>query len=268
MFIFVLTYSIAVIAVAILLYFLMEIVKKEAKPVTYNGKKVMRSYSWRLDSPRGGYLRGKLEIEFDEDAIEELRLNNPFRNSDSWDDSEFINRMYRYLRRHPQHLEACKKIVKYINQLCSQRNIREIDKLQFVLDFVQEPNIKYRIDDKCEEIDNAEEYFRYPDETLFDKRGDCDCKAFLAAMLYHIMGYNVLYITSNKLGHAAICIQFDPAWEKGLDHKSRVNFGRATITVNEKLYIYCETTSDGWRIGGINRKESVKDFDTIIELKA
>lgn len=246
----------------------MEIVKKEAKPVIYNGKKVTRSYSWRLDSPRGGYLRGKLQIEFDEDAIEELRLNNPFRNSDSWDDSEFINRMYRYLRRHPQHLEACKKIVKYINQLCSQRNIREIDKLQFVLDFVQEPNIKYRIDDKCEEIDNAEEYFRYPDETLFDKRGDCDCKAFLAAMLYHIMGYNVLYITSTKLGHAAICIEFDPAWEKGLDHKSRVNFGRATITVNEKLYIYCETTSDGWRIGGINRKESVKDFDTIIEFKA
>lgn len=262
---FIIPYSLAVIVIAVLINYLSDKLKGRAKPVTYNGKKVMRSYSWRLDSPRGGSLRGKLDIEFDEDAIKELRENNPFRNSTQWDDREFIKMMYGYLRHHQQHLEACRKIVKYINNLCSQRNIREIDKLQFVLDFVQEPNIKYRIDDKCEEIDRAEEYFRYPDETLFDKRGDCDCKAFLAAMLYHIMGYNVLFITSRKLGHAAICIEHDPAWTSRLDRKSILNFRRATIEVNGHLYIYCETTSDGWRIGGINHRASVKDFDTIIE---
>ena len=80
------------------------------------------------------------------------------------------------------------------------------------------------------------------------------------------MGYNVFYILSEKLGHAAICIEYDSRWSSRLDNKT--NIRNATIEINGRWYIYCETTSDGFRIGNISKKESVKDFETILELRA
>ena len=47
-----------------------------------------------------------------------------------------------------------------------------------------------------------------------------------------------------------------------------ISHSNATIEINGRWYIYCETTSDGFRIGNISKKESVKDFETILELRA
>ena len=47
-----------------------------------------------------------------------------------------------------------------------------------------------------------------------------------------------------------------------------ISHSNATIEINGSWYIYCETTSDGFRIGNISKKESVKDFETILELRA
>lgn len=232
------------------------------------GKKVRRVFDWKLDSLRGGGMKGHLELDFDEEDVLEQRRHNPFGRPsvNGWDHKGYLLEMYYYMLGNPQHLLACSKIVQYINRLCSQRGVNELDKLQFVLDFVQEPNIKFILDDKSKELAGAQEYIRYPDETLFDGRGDCDCKSFLAATLYHLMGYNVLYILSEKLGHAAICIEYDSRWASRLDNKT--NIRNATIEINGRWYIYCETTSDGFRIGNISKKESVKDFETILELRA
>jgi hypothetical protein len=80
------------------------------------------------------------------------------------------------------------------------------------------------------------------------------------------MGYNVLYILSDKLVHAAICIEYDSHWGARIGNPSTLR--NATIEINGRWYIYCETTSDGFRIGNIGKKESVKDFETILELRA
>ena len=37
---------------------------------------------------------------------------------------------------------------------------------------------------------------------------------------------------------------------------------------NGKKYIYCETTSEGFKIGFINEGESMMDFDSIVEFPA
>lgn len=59
-------------------------------------------------------------------------------------------------------------------------------KVNYMAAFVQ--NIDYRSDS---ETDSSYEYPRYPVETLFDGRGDCEDKAILTASLLYSMGYDV-----------------------------------------------------------------------------
>lgn len=259
------------VSLNIILFIWLIVTRKKGKSYQASdddSKKIKREFNWKLDSSRGIGLKGHLELEFDEQAVLEQRRHNPFGRPsiNGWNYRANLQEMYHYMLANPHHLAASAKIVQYINRICSQKGINEFDKLQFVLDFVQEPNIKYVLDDKSQELAGAQEYIRYPDETLLDGRGDCDCKAFLAATLYHLMGYNVLYILSDKLAHAAICIEYDSHWGTRIGNPATLR--NATIEINGRWYIYCETTSDGFRIGNISKKESVKDFETILELRA
>lgn len=232
-----------------------------------NNPSVKKHFSWQLDSSRRIKLMGEMDMDFDADAVMAQRRANPFASPRTdFQNKERLHEMYYYMLSHPETLANSAKIVQYINRLCSQRGISELDKLQFVLDFVQEPNIKYILDGESKELAGAIQYIRFPDETLFDGHGDCDCKSFLAATLYHLMGYSVLYLLSQKLQHAAICIEYDKRWGTNLHQQS--NMKDVTVEVNGQWYIFCETTSDGFRIGGISSRQSINDFDTMLELRA
>ena len=163
----------------------------------YGNERESITYSWKLDSARKTKLKGHLTLRFNPDEIKEQRLNNPFatfNNSNTTGVESNLRKMYFYMLNNPRTLMHCAEIVKYINRECSKNRVDELDKLQFVLDFVQEPNVKYNYDHDCSEIQYPKEYIRFPDETLYDRHGDCDCKSFLAATLFHLMGYNVLFL--------------------------------------------------------------------------
>lgn len=227
----------------------------------------VRTYSWTLDSSRKTKLKGHMSLRFDPTYIGELRRANPYSYpSNEIDNVANLKQMYFYMLNHPKTVMNLVQVVQYINRECSRHGVGEFDKLQFVLDFVQEPNIDYAYDDDCKEICNIREYVRYPDETLYDRRGDCDCKSFLAASLFHLMGYNVLYMMSHKQRHAAICIEYDVRWAGLLQSKDKIK--DAYTEIDGRKYIFCETTSDGFRIGGIDEDLSVKDFEIILELRA
>lgn len=226
-----------------------------------------RTYSWTLDSSQNTKLKGHLTLRFNLQYIEELRRANPYLVTvGERDNVSNLKQMYFYMLNHPETVSNLVQIVQYINRECSRYGVREFDKLQFVLDFVQEPNIKYAYDEDCGEINNIREYVRFPDETLYDRRGDCDCKSFLAASLFHLMGYNVLYMLSYKQRHAAICVEYDPRWQVLLQNKKKLS--DMYVEIAGRKYIFCETTSDGFRIGGIDEDLSVKDFEIILELRA
>lgn len=231
------------------------------------GKEVKVVYSWKLDSARNVKLKGHLELIFNTEEIRQQREANPYMLSNPYmDNVANLRKMYYYMLSHPKHITHVADIVKYINRECSRNGVGELDKLQFVLDFVQEPNIKYIHDYDCDEINRTVQYIRYPDETLFDRHGDCDCKSFLAASLFHVMGYNVLFMLSHKLEHAAICVEYDQRWRnfiQGKDCPSDV-----LTEIGGRKYVFCETTSDGFRIGGIGKNQSVEDFDTVLELRS
>ncbi len=266
--------EIIIILQAIIIIFLIKTLlskDKKVKEVTsllkdFGDEKESITYSWKLDSARKTKLKGHLTLHFNPKEIEEQRLNNPFaaiNNVGNYSVEVNLRKMYFYMLNNPRTLMHAAEVVKYINRECSKNRIEELDKLQFVLDFVQEPNVKYNYDHDCAEIQYPKEYIRFPDETLYDRHGDCDCKSFLAATLFHLMGYNVLFLISYKLAHAAICVEYDQRWKALMQNA----LDDVTTEYEGRKYVYCETTSDNFRIGGISPEFTVNDFEIKIELR-
>ena len=199
---------------------------------------VMRSYNWTLDSPNRKPVSASLVLHFKESEINELRARNPFRQG-----NDFYNHVERMLEekldnRHLDLINRC------ISELGSQYQLTKLESIQFILDFVQEPNIDYAYD---QDSTSFVEYVRYPDETLFDKKGDCDCKAMLAALLFHNAGLRVLYIASDN--HAAVAVQCQPEW---FGDWSNPYVEQGLKFYEGKYYYFCETTGDGFRVGDTN----------------
>ena len=225
-----------------------------------------RIYTWQLDSLFGNQLNGSLPIEMYSDVIEELRNRNPFNTygQDGNTYTQNVQAMFQYLKDNPAKMSGVRIVADYIRQTVQSAGYPELDMLQFALDFAQEPNIKYIVDEKSAPIEFAKEYMRFPDEVLYDKEGDCDCKSSLTAALFMSLGYKVLFMISEKLKHAAIGVECkDPTW---LTQIKATNVDDVVLDHNGTLYLYCETTGDGYHVGQIKENESIKDFETILEL--
>ena len=224
-------------------------------------------YNWELDSVRGNNLHGNITLNFSVEEMEELREKNPFKTygNDGNTYKNNIQSIFDYLFEDSDRMEHVHTIAEYIRKNISDANYSEIDLVQFALDFVQAPNITYCIDGESAGIEYVDEYMRFPDEVLYDKEGDCDCKSSLMAALFHELGYNVIIMLSQKIQHAAIGIECKDEWLEALKPENPEQVVREH---NGKRYLYCETTGDGFKIGRIMDNDSIQDFETIIELPA
>ena len=223
------------------------------------------TYEWTLDSMFGTKADGKVSIKFEGSYIDRLRQENPFQNY-GYDGEHFetkIRSMYNYLNEDPVRKTNVKTIARHIHQIASDNNLNQLDTIQFILDFVQEPNITYNLDEESEEIGKHKEYIRYPDETLYDKRGDCDCKTMLAVALFEASSYNTLFLISTSYRHAALALECNSETMSLLQGVATKEI--AKIEHNGKIYLYCETTSNGFKIGEISDNDSTDKFDTIID---
>ena len=227
-----------------------------------------RLYHWELDSEKGNKLDGQYTFEFNPEELERLRKANPFRHygEDGKTYEENVKSMFAYLDREPGRKRKVKELAAYIRKSAREAGLDSLDTAQFALDFCQMPNIIYKIDEESTGIDYCEvskEYMRYPDEVLYDKEGDCDCKSSLTVALFRELGYKTLFMMSEKYGHAAVGLEYDPAWKNiiGIEDESKVIRHHNGID-----YIYCETTGDGYRVGHIKEDQSVQEFETVVEL--
>jgi len=105
------------------------------------------------------------------------------------------------------------------------------EKLNLIIAFVQ--SIPY--------VPEAEEYARYPLETLVEQKGDCEDSAILTAAILHQMGYPVVLLVFLEEQHIATGISVLPP--KPGNYRSYRYAGRD--------YYYVETTCEGWQIGTI-----------------
>lgn len=226
---------------------------------------VSRIYNWDLDSELGNKLHGNITLDFTVKEMEELRDLNPFKTygNDSNTYQTNINSIFDYLFKDSDRTSRVHTIADYIRESIHKAGYPELDLVQFALDFAQTPNITYCVDENSASIEYAKEYMRFPDEVLYDKEGDCDCKSSLTAALFHELGYNVIVMLSKKIGHAAIGVECKDEW---LQHIAAENPERVLREYNRKRYLYCETTGDGYKIGHIKENDSIQDFETIIEL--
>ena len=212
---------------------------------------VDRSFSWQLDSPFH-HLEGQFSIRFSREKIANLRKENPFRQNPGASFKSNVAALF----------DLCKdnvnvhRVLRYVSKSIREAGLSEPEQMQFILDFVQSPNISYKEDDKCEEIGNPREYARFPDETMYDGRGDCDCKAVLAAMLFKEAGFKTAYLTTAT--HAAVAVAFKQAGSSAMKNLG----GDSLLTHDGYMYFFCETTGDGFRIGdlGGTTRESLQEI--------
>ncbi len=216
-----------------------------------------RFYEWKMETPLRD-LNLEKSLRFRSGEIDRIREKNPFYLD--WKDA---NR---------RHMEVGKRLVldgekarqvkiltKFITQQIVEKNLTEFETVQIALNFVQSPNIAYELDKNCAEIKNCEDYWRLPLETLFDKRGDCDCKSVLAAALLRNLGFPVLMLINDTAEHAAIAVG-------GLQiEEDQVEF---ILQYKGKSYLFCETTGENWRVGQLSMDE-MRDFENrIIDLSS
>ena len=118
-----------------------------------------------------------------------------------------------------------------LNETANQLGYGPVDKVNFVLSFVQ--SISYSSDLNTT---GHEEYPRFPIEVLVDQNGDCDCKADLFATLTLSLGYGVVFI--NPPDHLAVGILGD-------------NLQGTYWTYQNQTYYYAETTGVGFKVGDL-----------------
>lgn len=211
----------------------------------------------------------KFIIPFNNKLLKELRAQNPFRKGNTPDYAERIRDMIE--REYNGELYSKIRFVKKkIDSFVSKYHLSYLEKIDLILKLSQPDNIKYQYDWNSEELlpqwdepvpnpsllktrDDGkdgfgyEEYCRYPTETMYDKRGDCDCHAALAVGLLAACGIRCCYFTNHTnddTGHAALGIEVTDELRKLVNSSN-------CFTFEGKTYLYTEATGRGRSIGEV-----------------
>ena len=126
-----------------------------------------------------------------------------------------------------------RSMVQQINSAAIIKGFTEIEKVNFVIAFVQ--SLPYTVDSVTT---SWNEYPRYPIETLFDRGGDCEDTSILVCALLDQMGYDTALLLLEDEEHCAVGVSITGA--SGVYYE-----------VDGKKYYYLETTGDGFKIGQI-----------------
>ncbi|MHB9110654.1 MAG: UbiA prenyltransferase family protein [Armatimonadota bacterium] len=95
--------------------------------------------------------------------------------------------------------------------------------------------VAYRSDSDTKD---AREYWRYPQETLYETVGDCEDSSLLAAALLKALGHPTVILDYGD--HIAVGVEAADGFSA--ESKTRLIQGR---------YLYCETTGENWQVGEI-----------------
>lgn len=227
---------------------------------------VRKDFNWKLDSFVGKHIKAHIAVSFVQSEVHAQRNRNPFflekPDLTVSDYKNYVRRMISEVMNNEKNVIHTKYVLQEIKRIASKNDLNEIDTLQFVLDFIQE-SIAYELDSESRDLAMPKEYIRYPDEILFDQKGDCDCKAFLAMFFYYLMDYDVILLLSRELGHSAVAISVKN--NDTLGYIAKDNLDDVTVEINGRKYYYCETTTDGFLIGDISDGVNVDKFETRIE---
>lgn len=211
---------------------------------------VVKQYAWGFDSIlKGENIQVDKALNFSKKYISYKRKENPF----------VINNKNAIKNLHLSAKEVIRKssdskgdwiiqqILIKVNEIARTKNLSKYDTMQLILSFCQKPNFEWIMDYDCEEINQNHtitDYFRFPIETIYDKRGDCDCTALMGFMLFKKAGVPVAYLLmigdDGISKHAALAI--------GISEED-AGSSNGIITIKGKKYYFCETIGENWKVG-------------------
>ncbi len=134
-------------------------------------------------------------------------------------------------------------VAKYFRGVANKTEMSQDETAYLVVSFVQ--SLPYTSD---EVTANADEYPRFPYETLFDDGGDCEDTSILAASLLRELGYDTVLIQLKD--HMAVGVRCSLS-------------GRDKVPYNGVQYCYLETTGEGWDIGTIPEEYKKESLEVI-----
>lgn len=213
-------------------------------------------------------LEFKESLFFNKEKLMELRKVNPSRRSPngmfeggySKTAASMVEAEIKSRNGEGDIYSKVNRMATLINAFAFKHQLSCIEKIHLIMELCQPQNIQYEFEKNCEElmIENHntgiltkdhtryEDYCRYPTETLFDKRGDCDCHAALAGALFGACGFGCCYLVGNteSAAHAALGLEIIE------DLSVLKQFSEAVFTKGEKDYLYVETAGK-CRIGHV-----------------
>jgi hypothetical protein len=144
--------------------------------------------------------------------------------------------------------EIIRKVNSCFIKALPDHNLESYESLQFVIAFVQ--SFDY-IDDLSTK--GTDEYPKYPYETLYDAKGDCEDSAILLAALLLELKQDVILLEFEH--HLAVAIALPEP-----------DFDGYYVDFDHKTYFYIETTGMNWGIGELPEEYQGSSV-TILELK-
>ncbi|MDD1746442.1 MAG: hypothetical protein LUQ16_01625 [Methanomassiliicoccales archaeon] len=123
------------------------------------------------------------------------------------------------------------EVASELDGMASALGLSPLERANFALSFVQ--GIDYSFDNVSA---GANEYWRFPLETLYDQTGDCEDTSILYASITEAMDYDAVLLLLP--GHMAVGLSC-PGADGG------------HIELGGVDYYYCETTGPGWEIGEV-----------------
>lgn len=230
----------------------------------------IREYKWHLSSAIKS-IQNKFELQFSRNNMVELRLQNPFRQH--WTGENYAARVVSMIQdefNKPGLHSKIRAAKARLNKIAADEDLSYLDKIHLIVSFSQPPNLEYEFDHECLELvvdrqsipsellENPEssdsdkgfkEYCRFPTESLYDKRGDCDCHAAITAALLAACGITSCYITGNVndgTGHAAVGVECTSELLRFMKHNNYFLDYETGIK-----FLYVETTGSQSKIGDI-----------------
>ncbi len=218
---------------------------------------ITASYSWKFVS--NGLKKKKFNVTFSllasqvknamdmidrigNMSLEELGLNPNYDYTNPQIQAQYVwARVYQivYTKSFPTMIS----IAYGFNEIFSSENLRDIDRVSFVISFVQ--NMKY------DRPGGILDLFA-PLGSLASRYGDCDTKAILLYVLLERMGVDCAMMWSYKYKHALL----------GINISARGDYKK----LNGKKYYFLETTYPGWAIGKLPPEFRNKSYWIIDEI--
>lgn len=120
-------------------------------------------------------------------------------------------------------------IANKMKDMATSKGFNDVQTINFALRFCQ--SLPYPYDNVSA---NADEYWRFPIETLYGETGDCEDTSFLFASIAEAMSYDAVIVMLP--GHMAVAIESAQA--------DGTYYSYAGLK-----YFYCETTGVGFNMG-------------------